>query len=1240
MKHIHKKFNLQGAGGWSSVFGGGSKKAEIKPAVLNPPNLGNFQTAGSNAIAESIDLLCDGPIEGLVSQDGKKLNSNNLFQGVYLDNTPVQAIDINENNGLLFNYNVDVSQNIILKRLQNFAKIFWKNSKPVRTTYDITAWTKSQVGKKLKLETKTVNRTTENFCIGYNTVDFSKNDILSLINITFGETQTPLLIKDGYQIINAVQSKPNDKLKNARFFAKKENGKNITEVHPAKGTIYCDRSGSESIMAQYLNLFINQKSNPSINKYEKVYLDRAISKINDFKDNSFADYSPLPEKQFKKYTKKQWRNLLILNGLDPNLANNTPELKDDSLVWDSASQKRFVKASAKENIDAFDKSAFIVIPGDDLFNINNLNSPDFYKNTNNTVNLLTKKVFDSNNNVTDGEVKDVVFKLLKVGYLTDSHLYNFLIPKIDSNGRWDGKFYGFIVIDIPVRTVGKKYYQEKVLNQNIKNIANNSIALRAAFKGTILEPKYNYTDILCEFKNGTYNQQPLKYFNRIYTDYDYGFQLSGPFRIVGQVERVRDSDDMFESSYSPKLLTVGKKEIFSTPDSYDNIQISSDQVLEGSKDSLRTNSSNVAKNYSDWDKSSLSYDEDAIPMTHVIENPNVDSVIVSITVDELRDTLNKDRKKVGDEFKYKAGDAYPGVLRIRLEWGIIRGDVTEQVYTRDYKIMALIQSSTTFDLGNPESKNVDEEKYKYLTSSSTVRRSGNTTNVSENGDTRFSKIVLPALSETDNNTTAKRYIRIYKSSTETNSVLIRKNASVQKITEVINANLNYPFSAVAGVKLSAKSFSSLPARSYDCRLKQIQIPTNYHPLNIDGTDKRYIKKSSTYTNKIKIYEGDWDGDFKLGWTDNPAWILYDILTSNRYGLGQYIDASQINIWELYKIGRFCDAVDDYGYFIGVSDKMGGLEPRYSCNILLKESTKVYDVINIISSLFRGFTFFSNSEIHFVDDRPRVPIAIFTNLNVKDGVFNYISNRKDQQFNTVEVSYLDRFDNFKSKIEYIEDEEDIRLRGIFKTSINTNGVTSKAMARRIGQHIIYQTIKENQSVEFFAGLEALLCRPGDLIVIEDDLKTRSNNHGKILEVNSTEGSILINGKYDFENFTDLVTLYTPTGYNTLVQTQEIALRDRYRFTDFEITGLSNNYFVTNKLNGKYYFYKYDDNVSVTENSYDDDQYAVYSGIHALGHRMYCWYNYQYSGWTFSTGEYGRNSTQYDELIMNTGSFDLR
>jgi hypothetical protein len=76
MKHIHKKFNLQGAGGWSSVFGGGSKKAEIKPAVLNPPNLGNFQTAGSNAIAESIDLLCDGPIEGLVSQDGKKLNSN------------------------------------------------------------------------------------------------------------------------------------------------------------------------------------------------------------------------------------------------------------------------------------------------------------------------------------------------------------------------------------------------------------------------------------------------------------------------------------------------------------------------------------------------------------------------------------------------------------------------------------------------------------------------------------------------------------------------------------------------------------------------------------------------------------------------------------------------------------------------------------------------------------------------------------------------------------------------------------------------------------------------------------------------------------------------------------------------------------------------------------------------------------------------------------------------------------
>lgn len=146
-------------------------------------------------------------------------------------------------------------------------------------------------------------------------------------------------------------------------------------------------------------------------------------------------------------------------------------------------------------------------------------------------------------------------------------------------------------------------------------------------------------------------------------------------------------------------------------------------------------------------------------------------------------------------------------------------------------------------------------------------------------------------------------------------------------------------------------------------------------------------------------------------------------------MGAYLDEDQINKWELYKIGRFCDAVDENGYFIGVSDGIGGLEPRYSCNVLIKDATKVYDAIVSITNLFRGMCYFSNSEVHFLDDRPRNPIMAFSNINVKDGIFNYSNIRKDQQYNTIEVSYLDRFENFQVKIEVVEDEQDIRKRGV-------------------------------------------------------------------------------------------------------------------------------------------------------------------------------------------------------------------
>ena len=151
---------------------------------------------------------------------------------------------------------------------------------------------------------------------------------------------------------------------------------------------------------------------------------------------------------------------------------------------------------------------------------------------------------------------------------------------------------------------------------------------------------------------------------------------------------------------------------------------------------------------------------------------------------------------------------------------------------------------------------------------------------------------------------------------------------------------------------------------------------------------------------------NWDGTFKLGWTDNPAWIYYDLLINTRYGIGSYLrDVGIVDKWSLYEIGRYCDAVDDNGDFVGLSDGFGGLEPRFSCNIMIKDQNSAFEAIQDIARTFRAMAYFSNSFVNVRVDKPYfkqgksvagappselefAPHLIFNNLNVKAGAFAY------------------------------------------------------------------------------------------------------------------------------------------------------------------------------------------------------------------------------------------------------------
>ena len=356
------------------------------------------------------------------------------------------------------------------------------------------------------------------------------------------------------------------------------------------------------------------------------------------------------------------------------------------------------------------------------------------------------------------------------------------------------------------------------------------------------------------------------------------------------------------------------------------------------------------------------------------------------------------------------------------------------------------------------------------------------------------------------------------------------------------------------------------------RLKRVLVPSNYYPLAPDGKDKRRYKTSTEFeaatAESLQIYKGNWDGTFKEAWTDNPAWVLFDMLVDYSYGLGSFIDASQVNIWELYKIGRFCDAVDRNGAFVGVDNTYGGKEPRYAINVIMADKISVFDAINAISSVFRGNVFYANSYIDFTDDRLKIPLAEFSNANVKDGTFSYTNSRKDEEFNVVEVSYLDENDSFKPKIEYVENSDDIRKRGILRTTIDSFGVTSKAMAQRIGKHVLYATTNENQAVSFVGGLETLYLKPGDLINVNDELKTLQRNFGRVLDIDPELGKVWINEKFNENYFLGEITLFAPTGkssYDDLLRIARtrggLAFKDIHesdvpQIQSFQISGYDN------------------------------------------------------------------------------------
>ncbi|PYY83620.1 host specificity protein J [Pseudomonas sp. TKO26] len=356
---------------------------------------------------------------------------------------------------------------------------------------------------------------------------------------------------------------------------------------------------------------------------------------------------------------------------------------------------------------------------------------------------------------------------------------------------------------------------------------------------------------------------------------------------------------------------------------------------------------------------------------------------------------------------------------------------------------------------------------------------------------RSHRVDLPAA-------TAGWTVRVRRLTPNSTSGAIADTTSVESITDVIDAKLRYPGSAIIGLQFDASQFQSIPTRSFELQGRIIRVPSNYDPLT-------------------RVYSGVWDGTFKSAWTDNPAWIYYDLLLHQRYGLGHLLNAAQVDKWELYRIGQYCDQP--------VSDGKGGTEPRFTCNLYLSVRADALKVLQDLATTFRGMAYWGAGSVMAVADMPEDPVYTYSNANVVDGKFVYGGSAKKTRYSVALVSWNDPADFYRQKVQYVDDPEGIARYGVQQTEITATGCTSQAQAQRIGKWALLTNRLETESVSFAVGLDGTLARPGQIIRVADNDRAGRRIGGRLRS--ATLDTLVLDA--DVKAYPgDTVTLIMPTG----------------------------------------------------------------------------------------------------------------
>ena len=351
-------------------------------------------------------------------------------------------------------------------------------------------------------------------------------------------------------------------------------------------------------------------------------------------------------------------------------------------------------------------------------------------------------------------------------------------------------------------------------------------------------------------------------------------------------------------------------------------------------------------------------------------------------------------------------------------------------------------------------------------------------------------------------------VRMVRLTADSNDLRKSNEFTWTSYTEIIYSRLAYPNSALVGIRIDAEQFNNIPQRSYLIRGIKVRIPNN---ASVDSANGRLT------------YAGIWNGTFGAAqWCSDPAWILWDLLSSSRYGLGEHLDTTQLDKWSFLSASQYASAL--------VPDGFGGQEPRFSCNVNIQTSEEAYKLINDMCSVFRAMPYWAVGSLTVSQDKAVDPSYLFTLANVTEEGFSYSGSSLKTRPNVAVVSYMD-LSLRDIAYEVVEDAEAIAKYGMIKTEISAFACTSRGQAHRIGEWLLYSERYEGETVTFATSMDAgVIVRPGQVISIADPVKAGARRGGRISSATTTAITI-----------DDATGLTTPGTISAVLPTGTVELR---------------------------------------------------------------------------------------------------